>query len=176
MALVIVDGAGWIWRLRRPMRTRAAIVAAVLFVTLFSVVRAGIAWPAQYGRQTTQDLAYERIREMIPKGSGVVVERSVLRLPDSLYRKIDVHRMIIRAPEDWVSQKTTFAVASSEAFGPVMERPSQYAADYQAYQRIFNQPGHCLPTIQPTATVSGPQIVICRLDAPFETNPPARSQ
>jgi 4-amino-4-deoxy-L-arabinose transferase-like glycosyltransferase len=176
MALVVVDGTGWIWRLRRPMRARAAILGVVLVITLFPVVKAGVSWPAQYGQRTTQDVAYERIREVIPAGSGVVVERSVLRLPDSLYRKTDVHRMIIRTPEDYVSKKTTFAVASSEAYGPVLERPAQFAADYQAYQRIFNQPGHCLPTIQPTATVPGPHIIICRFDAPFASGLPARSQ
>jgi hypothetical protein len=90
-----------------------------------------------------------------------------LRLPDSLYRKIDVHRMTVRTPEDYISKRTTFLVASSDAFGPVMEQPSRHAAEYEAYQRVFNQGDHCLPTIQPTAKISGPQIIICRFDAPI---------
>ena len=167
MALVIVDATRSLWRHRSPIWVRASAVIALFTISLSTVVLAGFRWPAQYGRRTTQDVAYEQIREVIPTGAGVVVERSVLRLPDSVYRKIDVHRMISRTPEDYVATNTTFAVASSEAFGPVMERPSQFAVAYEAYQRIFNRPGHCLPAIQPTAEVEGPQIVICRFDAPI---------
>ncbi len=74
----------------------------------------------------------------------------------------------MRTPEDYMSKGTTFVVASSDAFGPVMERPSEHAAEYEAYQRVFNQTGHCLPVIQPTARISGPQIIICRLDSPIQ--------
>ncbi len=172
MALVVVDGALCVWHLRRPLPVRAAILAASLALVLFPVVRAGVQWPAEYGRRTTQDVAYERIRELIPNGSGVVVERSVLRLPESLYRKTDVPRMTMRTPEEYVSGGITFVVASSDAFGPVLARPSQRAAEYERYQRVFNQAGHCLPTIQPTAEITGPQIIICRLDAPLAGQPP----
>ena len=96
------------------------------------------------------------------------MERSVLRLPDSLYRKTDVHRMTVRTPEDYLSKGITFVVASSAAFEPVLARPSEHVAEYEAYQRVFNAAGHCLPTIQPTAAVSGPQIIICRLDGPIQ--------
>ena len=172
MAIVLADATSWVWRLNRPFQIRAAIVAAILSLGLFQVVRAGFQWPAEYGRMTTQDVAYGRILEVIPRGAGVVVERSVLRLPDSLYRKTDVHRMIVRTAEDYVSSRTTFVVASSEAFGPIMARPSQHPVEYEAYQRLFNRPGHCLPTIQPTASIPGPEIIICRLDAPIATGDP----
>ncbi|MEO5739968.1 MAG: phospholipid carrier-dependent glycosyltransferase [Vicinamibacterales bacterium] len=168
MALVIVDATTLVWQRSRSKRTGAAILAVGLAVLLFPAARAGFEWPAQYGRRTTQDIAYEQIREVIPKGSGVVVERSVLRLPDSLYRKTDVHRMTVRTPVDYISKGTTFVVASSDAFGPVMEQPARYAAEYEAYQRVFNQLGHCLPTIQPTAKIPGPQIIVCRFDAPIQ--------
>jgi len=168
MALVIVDAVGWVWRLNRPLRTRAAILAVSLPLVLFPVVRAGVEWPAQYGRPTTQDVAYTRIRELIPKGAGVVVERSVLRLPDSLYRETNVRGMTVRTLEDYISKGTTYLVASSDAFGPVLERPAEHAAEYEAYQRVFGQPGHCLPAIHPTANISGPQIIICRLDSAIQ--------
>lgn len=167
MALVIVDATRRVWQLNRPMRTRAAILAIGLPLILFPIVRAGVQWPARYGRMTTQDIAYERIREAIPKGSGVAVERSVLRLPDSLYRKTDIRQITIRTPEQFISRGTTFVVASSDAFGPVLEQPSQHAAEYEAYRRVFDRAGHCLPAIEPTAKISGPRIIICRLDSPI---------
>jgi len=167
MALVIVDAAAWVWQLNRPRTVRTAIVGGTLAVALFHVVLEGIRWPAAYGRPTTQDVAYERIREIIPDGAGVVLERSVLRLPDSLYRSTDVHRFPVHTPKYYISTGRKFLVASSDAYGPIFERPSQFAAEYEAYQRLFNQSGHCLPTIQPTRNISGPQIIICRFDAPI---------
>ncbi len=167
MAFAIVDATRWVWRQNRPMRVRAAILAVCFPLVLFPVVRAGIEWPALWGRRTTQDVAYERIREVIPKGSGVVVERSVLRLPDSLYRKTNVHQVTVHTPEDYLAKRTTFLVATSESFGPVLEHPSKRLEEFEAYQRVF-QPGRCLPTIQPTAKIWGPQIIICRLDGPIQ--------
>ena len=168
MAIGLVDVTTWIWQLHRPRRTRVAVLAVAAPLVLFPIVRAGITWPVQYGRTTTQDVAYGRIRQSIPQGSGVAVEWSVLRLPDSLYRKTDVRRLTIRTPEQHIARGTTFVVASSDAFGPVLERPSEHAAEYAAYRRVFDAPGHCLPAIEPTPAITGPRIIICRLDSPIQ--------
>ena len=167
MALILVDGVTWAWHLHRPAWARVSMVGAALALVLFPVVRAGVQWPAMWGRPTTQDLAYERIRELIPKGAGVVVERSVLRLPETLYRQLDVHRMPIRTPEHYMSHGFNYVVASSTAYWPVLQQPSEHAREYEVYQRVFNNQGHCLPTIQATPVVEGPEIIVCRLDAPF---------
>ncbi|HUP39050.1 MAG TPA: glycosyltransferase family 39 protein, partial [Vicinamibacterales bacterium] len=168
MAIGLVDATRWVWQLNRPMRTRAAVLAVGLALVLFPIVRAGITWPLQYGHTTTQDIAYARIRESIPYGSGVAVERSVLRLPDSLYRKTDVPQFTVSTPEQHIARGSTFLVASSDAFGPVLDRPSERAAEYAAYRRLFDDPGHCLPAIEPTPAITGPRIIICRLDSPIQ--------
>ena len=168
MALVLVDGVTWTWRLHRPRWLRVSIVAVGLPLVLFPVVRAGVQWPTLWGRPTTQDVAYERIRELIPTGSGVVVERSALRLPETLYRQLDVPAMPIRTPEHYMAHGFNYLVASSTAFSPVLKQPSEHAREYEAYQRVFNNPGHCLDAIQPTAALTGPEVIICRLDAPLQ--------
>lgn len=168
MALVVVDAVTWLWRLHRPLSARVSIIGLGLAFVLVPVVRAGVQWPAQWGQPTTADVAYERIRELIPKGSGVVVERAVLRLPDSLYRQLNVHLMPVRTPEHFVSHGFNYVVASSTAFWPVLQHPSEHAREYETYQRVFTRPGYCLPSIQPTAEITGPEIIICRLDAPIQ--------
>ena len=167
MAITLVRLLPIIWALRRPLWVRGAAGAALVGVTLFPLVRAGIAWPAAHGRRGTVDVAYEQILESIPKGAGVAVERSVLRLPTTMYKKMDVHRFTERTEEDYKARGTTYVVASSAAFGPAFDAPSEHAADYARYQALFNNVGHCLPAIEPTASVPGPRIVICRLDAPI---------
>ena len=123
---------------------------------------AGVAWPKEYGQRTTQDVAYDKIREFIPKRSGVAVERSVLRLPDTAYHTLNVPSLTDRSPQEYVSKGVAFLIASSEAFGPVFAKPDRHLEAYQAYQRLLED-GQCLPPVEPTAAVSGPEIRICRL-------------
>lgn len=174
MAIPVVDAVRAVWRLRYSRSIRVAVVTAGIVLILFPVVKAGIEWPAQYGRKTTQDVAYEQILAVVPQGSGVVVERSVLRLPESLYRTTNVPMMTMWRPEDYVAKGSRFLVASSDAFGAVLEHPSQHETAYLAYQDVFSRPGHCLPAVQPGRQVSGQQIIICRFDAPIGTRPPQR--
>jgi 4-amino-4-deoxy-L-arabinose transferase-like glycosyltransferase len=167
MAVSLVEIVRWLCRLNQPNWIRRLATGAVCGIAMFPLVRAGTAWPREYGRRTTHDIAYDRIQEVIPAGSGVVIERSVLRLPRP-YKILNVQWLGARTPEEYISRQMTFAVASSDAFGPVMANPSENAHEYELYQRILGQPDHCLPPIEPTESVSGPKIIICRLDAPIQ--------
>jgi 4-amino-4-deoxy-L-arabinose transferase-like glycosyltransferase len=167
IAFAVVHLIHGIWRTRRPFWVRAVAAAAVAIAALGPVVHAGTSWPAQYGRRTTADVAYEQIVQVIPSGSGVAVERSVLRLPSSLYKQVDVPYLSAGSRQDYIARSTTYIVASSESFGRALAKPSEHAAEYEAYQHLFTPVDHCLPTIQAGAAVSGPQIIICRLDAPI---------
>lgn len=162
MAVLIVDVAGWISRLRQPYWVRATAAGAFVSAVLAYPVSEGIAWPIRYGRPITQDVAYKAILKFIPEGSRVVVERSVLRLPDSVYRSTDVRELTQRSRQQYLAAGITYFIASSDAFGQVMAKPAEHADAYQAYQRLFHEQSECLPPIQPTASVPGPQILICR--------------
>ena len=168
LALAVVLALRQVWQLRRPLWQRGAVAAAISGVILVPVVRAGVGWPREYGKASTQDVAYERIRRVIPRGSKVVIERSVLRLPDTLYREINIPVFVAAPIEEYLARDIRYVVASSDAFGPILARPSERAKQYEAYQRLFNAPGHCLTMIQPGRDMTGPQIAICRLDAPIE--------
>jgi hypothetical protein len=162
MAILIVDALAAVGRLKLPRAARLATASALLGLVLFHAVRAGVQWPAQYGRRTTQDVAYRMIEQFVPPGSGVAVENSVLRLPDSRYRARMVPRLTTRSPEEYLALDITYVVASSIVFGPVLagdERPAEAAA----YRRLFDEAGECLPPAKPTAAVTGPEIRICRI-------------
>jgi hypothetical protein len=167
MAAGIVELLGPLRRLNQPVWIRRMAACAVCAIALFPLTRAAVTWSRDYGRRTTQDIAYERIQQTIPAGAGVVIERSVLRLPRP-YKIINVQWLGVHSPENYIARGMTFAVATSDAFGPIMENPAEHADDYARYERILKAPGHCLPTIEPTDSVSGPQIVVCRLDAPIQ--------
>jgi hypothetical protein len=127
----------------------------------------GIAWPQEYGQRTTQDLAYRMIVQFIPSGSGVAVERSVLRLPDSLYNPMMVSRLTDKTPEDYASAKVTYVIASSDAFGPIFRNPDEHRETYEQYDRLLAA-GKCLPPVEPTDRVPGPEIRICQLRSPHQ--------
>ena len=163
MAVVVVDGVKWALRLQQPRQwVRAVAATAFVGVVLFHPARAGIAWPHEYGKRTTEDVAYDIIRQSVPPQSMVAVERSVLRLPDSAYRMINVLALTDRSPEEYGSLGVTFLVATSQAFGPVFARPDRHPDAYEKYRRLLDE-GQCLPPVEPTADMSGPQIRICRL-------------
>jgi 4-amino-4-deoxy-L-arabinose transferase-like glycosyltransferase len=167
MAAGIVEMLGPLRLLNQPVWTRRLAACAVCAIALFPVARAAVTWPRDYGRRTTHDIAYEQIQTVIPAGSGVVIERSVLRLPRP-YKILNVPWLGVHSPENYIARGMTFAVASSDAFGRIMANPAEHANEYEHYERIFKAPGHCLPPIQPTDSVSGPQIVVCRLDAAIQ--------
>jgi 4-amino-4-deoxy-L-arabinose transferase-like glycosyltransferase len=167
MANGIMELVGLLRWLNQPVWTRRLAASTVCAIALFPVARAAVAWPRDYGRRTTQDIAYEQIQQTIPAGSGVVIERSVLRLPRP-YKILNVRWLGVHSPENYIARGMTFAVATSDSFGRIMENPAEHADEYARYERVFKAPGHCLPTIEPTDAVSGPQIVICRLDAAIQ--------
>jgi 4-amino-4-deoxy-L-arabinose transferase-like glycosyltransferase len=163
IALIVVDLVGWLSRRRWPLVVRLpAGVAVIAFITLPPVGR-GVEWPLEYGRRTTQDIAYEQIRRTVPMHAVVAVERDALRLPDSLYRGINAAHLTDRSLEEYVSAGVTFFVASSDAFGPIYDHPDRNPVRYRLYRRLLDDSADCLPAITPTPTVSGPTIRICRL-------------
>jgi len=165
VAIALAGAGGWLIRQRQPQWIRAAGMSAIAALVLFKPVRAGIDWPRQYGRPTTSDLAYEMIRQFIPEQSGVAIERSVLRLPDSGYRVVNLHNLIERSREEYLASGVSYLVASSAAFGRVFEHPGDDPVRHTAYRRLLEESAQCLPAIKPSARVSGPEIRICRLMA-----------
>ena len=150
-------------RLRQPRWVRSTAAILVVAVIWVPVAVQGFKWPKQYGRATTQDVAYKMIRNFIPAQSTVAVERSVIRLPDSLYHTINVNNLTERSLEEYVSSGVRFFIASSDAFDPVLAQPAGQPDAYRAYRRLLDEAGQCLPTVSPTPTLPGPQIRICRL-------------
>lgn len=93
------------------------------------------------------------------------VGRSVLRLPDTVYRATYLRELTQRSRQEYLSAGITFLIASSDVFGPVFARPAEHPGAYDAY-RLFHDAAECLPSVEPTATVAGPEIRICRFLTP----------
>jgi hypothetical protein len=173
IAVVVVDVVRRLWPVAAPRIgvrmspvgwARACAAIALPVAVGLTLARNGLAWPQEYGRRTTQDFAYRMLVQFIPEGSGVAVERSVLRLPDSMYRPMVVPRLTDRSPEQYVESGVTYVIATSDVYGPIFENRDRHPDSYAAYQRLFGEEGErCLPTVEPTATASGPRIRICRL-------------
>jgi membrane protein implicated in regulation of membrane protease activity len=163
VAFVVVDVVAWIARWKQPLGVRAFAVAAFAGLVLLHPVRQGIDWPRQYGAPSTQDAAYRMIQQFVPKQSKVAIEHAVLRLPDSAYRAMYVDNLTDRSLQEYVSSGVTFLIASLDRFDPAFARPDRHPDVDQAYRRLLDEAAQCLPTIEPTAAVSGPAIRICRL-------------
>jgi hypothetical protein len=124
-------------------------------------VGGGISWPQAYGRPTTQDVAYPLIQGFIPPQSHVAIERSVMRLPESMYPSVTVKNLSDRSRRDYVGAGIAYVVGSSDAFAPVLKDGTGVAAE--RYRDLFGAASECLPAIMPSGGLPGPEIRICRL-------------
>jgi len=166
LAVVVTDVVAWIFTLKQPQGVRLTAASAFVGVVLFHPVKEGFDWPRQYGRLTTQDVAYRMIQQFIPAQSTVAIERAVLRLPDSAYHTVYVDNLTQRSRDEYLTSGVRFLIASSDGFGPAFAQPDKHPQAYQAYHSLLDEAGQCWPTVEPTSAVSGPEIRICQLRTP----------
>jgi hypothetical protein len=142
-------------------RLRHLILAGIWVAVLWHPALRAVSWCIEYGRPTTKDIASAALVQLVPEHSGVVVERSVLRLPTTRFRATYVDHLIQHDTRHYVESGFAYAVASSEAFGPPYAQPDRAPA-VQAYERLFGE-WRLLMTVAPTPARPGPEIRIYRL-------------
>lgn len=161
-----VDLAGrWLARRLATGRWDAAVVAGVWILLLAYPAHRSVSWCLEHGRPTTGDMAYAVLNKTVPEHAGVVVEHFALRLPASRFRGVYVRELVQQPTAAYLEAGLTYAVASSEAFGPVLADPAGHGAAAESYQRLFDE-WHLVMQIKPTPARPGPEIRIYRLGKP----------
>ena len=113
-------------------------------------------------QQSTQEVAYRWILQNIPPKSRVVVEKYDLRLPDSLYRLDYINELTLRTFDDYKQSGTQYVVASSQAFGGVLQTPQIAPDRYARYRAIFDQSQELFVAKQEPGR-PGPELRVYRL-------------
>lgn len=166
IGIFLADAARLLLSLPQPSWLRATAVGGLVAAFIVQPAVTGIGWSCEYGAPTTQDEAYAVIQGFIPKDSGVAVERSVLRLPESSYRAMVVRNLTDRTADDYLNAHIGYLVASSDAFGPILNGSTGSMSARSSYRELLEKRALCLPAIVPTAARKGPEIRICRLQTP----------
>jgi len=112
---------------------------------------------------------YEWILDNLPKQSAIAIETRILLLSPEGYRTTHFPRLISdhltkepREYADFVKDGFQYFVASSQAYGGVMDEPHKRSDEYAAYMRLFEQSVE-LVRFTPSAQHPGPELRIFKL-------------
>jgi 4-amino-4-deoxy-L-arabinose transferase-like glycosyltransferase len=161
-ATATVSGVSLLRRYEIPRAPRTALIAALTIAALLPPALQAIAWNRMAGKVSTVDLAYSWVKANVPPGSRIVVEARNLVLPASVAASRNVPQLRSRVYEDYVAEGTDYIVASSQSYGPYVEAPHRFPAEYAQYMRIFEQSRE-LVRFTPDSEHPGPELRILKV-------------
>jgi hypothetical protein len=168
-ANAIVSGVSLLRRYEIPRAPRTALIAGLTIAALLPPALRAITFDRTISRQGTVAQAYEWIRTNVPQGSSIAVETRALLLPAGAYRSTNFTRLIWNSPSrspreisDYLDEGYDYAIASSQAYGPVFDAPQNMPAEYAAYRRLFDQSREVV-RFAPSKEHPGPELRILKL-------------
>jgi 4-amino-4-deoxy-L-arabinose transferase-like glycosyltransferase len=163
-AIAVVSGVSLLRRFDIPRTPRRLLIAALTIAALLPPTWTSVGFDRMISQRSTQEVAYNWILQNIPPKSKVMVEKYDLRLSDSLYRVGYTSDLTSRAYEDYARDGVQYVIASSQAFGPILERPQIAPDRYARYRALFDQSQQVF-TIKPEPGRPGPELRVYRLPA-----------
>ena len=153
----------------RSEAPRTALIVALTVAALLPPTLQAISFDRDIGRLSTVEQAHEWILDNVPKQSAIAIETRILLLSPEGYRATHYPRLIsdhlTKAPReyaDFVKEGFQYFVASSQAYGGVMDEPHKRSDEYAAYMRLFEQSVE-LVRFTPSAQHPGPELRIFKL-------------
>jgi hypothetical protein len=164
-AIAVISGVSLLRRFDIPRTPRRVLITALTVAALLPPAWNAVNFDRTISQQSTQEVAYRWILQNIPPKSRVVVEKYDLRLPDSLYRLDYINELTLRTFDDYKQSGTQYVVASSQAFGGVLQTPQIAPDRYARYRAIFDQSQELFIARQGPGR-PGPELRVYRLPQP----------
>jgi 4-amino-4-deoxy-L-arabinose transferase-like glycosyltransferase len=144
----------------RRIRNLATIGLAV--VAIAPPGYTAIRYDADAAKTWTHGLAYDWIRREVPPGTSIELEGSLaIKLPLA-YKITYVKQLRLDGVQVYAGTGIQYLVASSQCYGPYLEAPTSFPAEYADYQRIFAQTEE-VARFSPTADHPGPELIILKV-------------
>jgi 4-amino-4-deoxy-L-arabinose transferase-like glycosyltransferase len=173
-AIAVISGVSLLRRFDIPRTPRRVLITALTVAALLPPAWNAVSFDRTISQQSTQEVAYRWIIQNIPPKSRVVVEKYDLRLPDTLYRLDYINELTLKTFEDYKQSGTQYIIASSQAYGGVLQTPQIAPDRYARYRTIFDQSQELFVAKQ-EAGRPGPELRVYRLPQPQpEPQPPAK--
>jgi 4-amino-4-deoxy-L-arabinose transferase-like glycosyltransferase len=170
-AIAVVSGVSLLRRFDIPRTPRRLLIAALTIAALLPPAWNSVSFDRTISQRSTNELTYNWILMNIPAKSRVVIEKYDLRLSDSLYRLAYVNELTTRQYDDYARDGIDYIVASSQAFGPVLEAPQSAPDRYARYRAIFDQSQQVF-AVKPQPGRPGPELRVYRLVRPAPAQAP----
>jgi 4-amino-4-deoxy-L-arabinose transferase-like glycosyltransferase len=161
-AIVVVSGVSLLRRFDLSRTPRRLLITGLTIAALLPPAWNAVNFDRTISQTSTAEAAYNWILLNIPAKSKVVVEKYDLRLSDSLYRVAYTNDLTSRDYQDYAHDGIDYIIASSQAFGPVLDAPQSAPDRYARYRSIFDQSQQVF-AIKPQPGRPGPELRIYRL-------------
>ncbi len=161
-AIAVISGVSLLRRFDIPRTPRRLLITGLTVAALLPPMWNAVNFDRTISQTSTTETAYNWILLNIPAKSKVVVEKYDLRLSDSLYRVDYVNDLTEREYQDYVRGGFDYIIASSQAFGPVLDAPQSAPDRYARYRSIFDQSQQVF-AIKPGPGRPGPELRVYRL-------------
>ncbi|HEX9373847.1 MAG TPA: phospholipid carrier-dependent glycosyltransferase, partial [Roseiflexaceae bacterium] len=171
-AIAVVSGVSLLRRFDIPRTPRRLLIAALTIAALLPPAWNSVSFDRAISQRSTSELAYNWILMNIPAKSRIVIEKYDLRLSDSLYRLAYVNELTLRQYDDYAREGFDYIIASSQAFGPVLDAPQNAPDRYARYRAIFDQSQEVF-NVKPQPGRPGPELRVYRLVRPAAPAPAA---
>jgi 4-amino-4-deoxy-L-arabinose transferase-like glycosyltransferase len=159
-AAAVISGVSLLRRYQFPRMVRTALIAGLTIALLGPPAATAVGFNRMISRVSTVDQAYEWIAANIPEGSTMVLEGGHLVLAS--YRTERIPQLRLQAYDDYVEQGTEYLVASSQCYGPYLQSPRQFKAQYDDYMTLFAQTDE-LARFTPVGNQPGPELRILKV-------------
>jgi 4-amino-4-deoxy-L-arabinose transferase-like glycosyltransferase len=157
-----VAAAGHLTASRFSRAAAAVLTVAVVALALIPPLSRSIEFDRSAARTWTNDLTHEWARSHIPPAAKVIVETSEVRLPPG-YRVETVKQLRLKPFEEYVKAGAEYLIASSQVYGPYLDAPEKFPAEYGDYIRLFGQAGE-VARFTPSNQHPGPEIRILKVN------------
>jgi hypothetical protein len=130
-ATAVVSGVSLLRRFSIPRGVRSALIVALTVATLLPAAITSIRFDRTIAKHGTAAQAYEWIARNVPHQSDIVTEPGSPVLAHS--RQLRQHGY-----SEYVDMGADYLVASSQCYGPYLETPASFPAEYRDYKRLFD--------------------------------------
>jgi 4-amino-4-deoxy-L-arabinose transferase-like glycosyltransferase len=162
VAIAVVSGVSQLRRFDIPRLPRTMLIVALTVAAVLPPLLTSIGFVKMIGRPSTPQAAFDWISARVPPGSTVVIERNDLWLPEARYRSEHVVRLVDRPLDRYRHDGVRYLVATSAAYGAVLEDPSRDPELSSAYRTLFRQTRE-LARFSPSADRRGPELRILEI-------------
>lgn len=160
-ATAVISGVSLLRRYEIPRAPRTALIAALTVAALLPPAVQAVQYDRMISRRSTVDMAYDWIRQHVPRNANIVVESRGLILPLDTYKSQNVMHLRTKRYDDYVEQGVQYLIASSQCYGQYLYQtgPQQFPNEYEDYMHIFEQSRE-LARFTPSDDVPGPELRI----------------